>query len=96
MSILTDEDLITFLQIKIFLDEDFTDSAFRATLLKKYITMNQWIDADDLIRMQALVGAVPIKPRRTICTSCKHSQISVDLICNRCYNTCIQLYEGTK
>lgn len=96
MSILTDEDLITLLQIKIFLDEDFTDSTFRATLLKKYIALNQWVDAEDFIRIQELTQVVPIRPRSTRCTKCKHTQISIDLICNRCYSTCLQLYEGLK
>jgi hypothetical protein len=91
MSLLTDDDLITFLQIKVFLDEDFTDSAFRAKLLKKYITLNQWIDSEDLTRMSDLVGAVTIQPRKSKCTKCRKSQITIDLICNTCYSTCIQL-----
>lgn len=95
MSILTDEDLITLMQIKIFLDEDLTDSAFRASLLKKYVTLSQWVDLEDLNRMQQLSGVVPIVPRLCKCTSCKKSQMSIDLICNVCYSVMIQILEGS-
>jgi hypothetical protein len=96
MSILTDEELITFLQIQIFLEEDFTEGAFRASLLKKYISLSAWVDDEDIPRMQALIGIVPVVPRKAKCTKCKHTQISIDLICNRCYSMCLQLHEGLK
>jgi hypothetical protein len=95
MSILTDDDLITLMQIKIFLDEDLTDSAFRATLLKRYVTLSQWLDAEDLVRMQRLAGVVPIVPRLCKCTNCKKSQVSIDLICSSCYSVMIQILEGS-
>lgn len=95
MSILTDDDLITLMQLKIFLDEDLTDSAFRATLLKKYIALSQWMDAEDLVRMQRLAGIVPIVPRLCKCTNCKKSQMSIDLICDSCYSIMIQILEGS-
>jgi hypothetical protein len=94
MSILTDDDLITLMQIKIFLDEDLTDSAFRASLLKRYITLSRWLDAEDLVRMQRLAGVVPIVPRLCKCTNCKKSQVSIDLICGSCYSVMIQILEG--
>ena len=94
MSILTDEELITLMQLKIFLDEDITDSAFRASILDRYISLSQLVDLEDLIRMQRLTGVVPIVPRLSKCTNCKKSQKSIDLICNSCYCVMIQILEG--
>jgi hypothetical protein len=95
MSMLTDEDLITLMQLKIFLEEDLTDTAFRASLLERYIALSQWVDLEDLKRMQELAGVVPIVPRLCKCTNCKKSQISIDLICNSCYSVMIQILEGS-
>lgn len=95
MSILTDEDLITLMQLKIFLEEDLTDTAFRAAILERYITLSQWVDLEDLVRMQRLTGVVPIVPRLCKCTNCKKSQKSIDLICNSCYSVMIQIIEGS-
>jgi hypothetical protein len=96
MSMLTDEDLITLMQLKIFLDEDMTDSAFRASLLSKYISLSQWLDLEDINRMQYLTGLVPVVPRLCKCTNCKKSQKSIDLICDSCYSIMVQVIEGGK
>ena len=94
MSILTDEDLITYLQIEILLAEDNTDTVFRRAMLKKYNAMQGWLDEDDIIRMAALGFVVPIKARTSKCTKCKNTQKSIDLICNKCYSITLQLLEG--
>jgi hypothetical protein len=94
MSILTDDELITLMQLKVFLEEDLTDSAFRASLLERYLSLSQWVDLEDLIRMQHLTGVVPVVPRLCKCTNCKKSQKSIDLICNSCYSIMVQIIEG--
>jgi hypothetical protein len=94
MSILTDEDLITFLQLEILLAEDKTDTVFRQAMLKKYNAMYQWIDGTDIARMETLGFVVPIKARTSKCTKCKNTQKSIDLICNKCYGITLQLHEG--
>lgn len=91
MSILTDEDLVTLLQIEILLKEDKTDSAFRKAMLAKYKSLYQWLDGTDIARMETLGIAVPIKSRLSKCTKCKNTQKSIDLICNKCYSICLQL-----
>jgi hypothetical protein len=96
MSILSDEDIITMLQIEVLLKEDATDTPFRRAMLKKYNALRSWADDQDILRMQELGLAVPIKPRFSKCTKCKKSQISVDLICNHCYNLTLQLLEAKR
>lgn len=92
MSILTDEDLITMLQIEILLEQDRTDSVFRQAMLKKYQSLYQWLDGVDIARMETLGLVVPIKNRLSKCTKCKNTQYSVDLICNKCYAICLQVW----
>lgn len=92
MSILTDEDLITMLQIEILLKEDTAQTPFRAAMLKKYNSLYQWLDGLDIARMETLGLIVPIRPRLSICTKCKNKQYSIDLICERCYSIALQLW----
>jgi len=94
MSILTDEDLVEMLQIELLLKEDNSPSPFRDKLLKKYNSLQNWVDTEDIIRMQRLFNIIPIKPRYSKCTNCKKSQHTVDFICESCYSICLQLYEG--
>jgi hypothetical protein len=94
MSILTDEDLIEMLQIELLLNEDSNPSPFRDKLLKRYKSIQGWLDNDDIFRMRELFNVVPVKPRFSKCTSCKKSQHTVDFICESCYSICLQLYEG--
>jgi hypothetical protein len=93
MSFLTDEDLIEMLQIQILLSED-SSPVFRERLIKRYQSLQNWVDEKDVIRMGELFSVIPIKPKISKCTSCKKTQKSIDLVCNSCYSLCLQLHEG--